>query len=146
MDGCGEERMIGGQYADAISFSSGMEYVVLKAQRREESNVIDALRTLRSHWRWLVGLPPLRNPGRRLADHYAWIHDNGSDDSSHGGSCASSTGVRSRACCGPCLCDGGRAARARTALALEATQALGRHGPARPLDAPHAHASRAALS
>ena len=29
---------------------------------------------MRACWRWLVGLPPLRNPGQRLAEHYEWIN------------------------------------------------------------------------
>ena len=48
---------------------------MLKAQRRAaaDSKWTD-WRAMRSTWRWLIGLPPLRDPGRRLADHYSWIH------------------------------------------------------------------------
>ena len=65
----------GGRVPRPVSFSSGMEYVVLKAQRRAaaDSKWTD-WRAMRSTWRWLIGLPPLRDPGRRLADHYGRIH------------------------------------------------------------------------
>ena len=53
--------------------SSGLSYVVMKAAQSEESWV-PTWRAMRTCWRWLVGLPPLRNPGQRLAEHYEWIN------------------------------------------------------------------------
>ena len=54
----------GGRVPRPVSFSSGMEYVVLKAQRRAavDSKWTD-WRAMRSTWRGLIGLPPLRDPG-----------------------------------------------------------------------------------
>jgi hypothetical protein len=48
-----------------------MQYVVLKAQRREGTRF--NWRNAQSNWRWLFGMPPLLDPGQRLADHYTWI-------------------------------------------------------------------------
>ena len=50
------------------SMSGGLSYVVMKAAQSEESWV-PTRRAMRTCWRWLVGLPPLRNPGQRLAEH-----------------------------------------------------------------------------
>ena len=48
----------------AVSFSAGMQYVVLKAQRREGTRF--NWRNAQSNWRWLFGMPPLLDPGQRL--------------------------------------------------------------------------------
>ena len=56
-----------------------MSYVVQKQKQSEDTWLPDG-RQLRSAWRQIWGLPPLRNPGQRLADHFEWINrrdDNG---------------------------------------------------------------------
>ena len=65
-----------------------MQYVVLKAQRREESDEWwppnMSWRGMRSSWRWLLGMPPLQNPGERLLEHYTWIQAERSDGDNGG--------------------------------------------------------------
>ena len=77
------------RYTAAVSFSSGMQYVVLKAQRREESDEWwppnMSWRGMRSSWRWLLGMPPLQNPGERLLEHYTWIQAERERDGDNGG-------------------------------------------------------------
>ena len=77
------------RYTAPVSFSSGMQYVVLKAQRREESDEWwppnMSWRGMRSSWRWLLGMPPLQNPGERLLEHYTWIQAERERDGDNGG-------------------------------------------------------------
>jgi hypothetical protein len=56
-------------------------YVMMKARQTEGSPWLPDLRAMRSAWRQLWGLPPLRNPSQRLADHFQWIN---ADDADYG--------------------------------------------------------------
>jgi hypothetical protein len=78
-----------------------LSYVVMKAKMSEESWWPSAS-GVRSSWRWLLGLAPLRTPGQRLADHYEWIHHGG--DTSTDSDVPIPTGARG----------GGRTAEPRT--------------------------------
>ena len=76
------------------------QYVLLKAQRREESNLV-YWRTVKSWWRGVIGLPPLRDTGQRLVAHYEWIHtEDGVDDANGAAANGAANGAASGAASG----------------------------------------------
>ena len=54
----------------------------------------DAWRLVRSSWRWLLGMPPLQDPGVRLADHYSWIHAEADETDQNNGQPPSPTALQ----------------------------------------------------
>lgn len=79
------------------------EYVLLKAQRREDSRLF-FWEQVKSGCRWVVGLPPLRDPGQRLAAHYQWIHTDRDEDGPGGAAAGGADGSPSHlapTCAGP---------------------------------------------